>query len=289
LKPPQPDIEEAMRFISYLSPGGEAWGALTEAGVVDLARRGFGATLRAAIADDQLAAAGRAALAAAPDHQLRELELLPPIPAPDKILAVGANYADHAKEMSREVLGEPILFSRFPRSLVGAGQPILRPRVSDHLDYEGELAVVIGREGRHIPEAEAHDWIAGYTIFNDGTIRDYQQTSIVVGKNFEASGAMGPWLVTPDDLTFPLTVETRVNGERRQHAATDSLIFSIGRLVEYASRFVRLLPGDVIATGTPAGVGARRSPPAWLAPGDVLEVEISGLGVLRNPVEQEPV
>jgi 2-keto-4-pentenoate hydratase/2-oxohepta-3-ene-1,7-dioic acid hydratase in catechol pathway len=278
-----------MRFISYLTPDGEAWGAVTETGVVDLARRGFGQSLRSAIAEDRLADAGQAALAAAPDHRLSELVLLPPITSPDKILAVGANYADHAKEMSRELLGEPILFSRFPRSVVGAGQPILRPQVSTQLDYEGELAVVIGREGRHITEAEAHQWIAGYTIFNDGTIRDYQQTSIVVGKNFEASGAMGPWLVTPDALAFPVTVETRVNGERRQHAGSDSLIFSIARLIEYASRFVRLLPGDVIATGTPAGVGARRSPPQWLAPGDVLEVEISGLGVLRNPIEQEPV
>jgi 2-keto-4-pentenoate hydratase/2-oxohepta-3-ene-1,7-dioic acid hydratase in catechol pathway len=276
-----------MRFVSYRAQGGRSYGALVEGGVVDLKALGFGDTLRDVLEAGRLPEVEAAIRGRAADLGLEAIELEAPIPNPHLILAVGANYADHAAEMKREILGDPIFFSRFPSSVVAQGQPILKPRVSDHLDYEGELAVVIGRTGRHIAEAAAEDYIAGYTIFNDGTIRDYQQVSIVVGKNFEASGAVGPWMVTPDELVFPLTVETRVNGERRQHATTDTMIFAIPRLIAYASSFTTLRPGDVIATGTPAGVGMRRTPPSWLAEGDHIEIEVSGLGVLSNPVRNE--
>lgn len=276
-----------MRLVSYRTDRGPAFGAVVEDGVIDLKALGFGESLRGLLEAGRLAEAAAALPGRRADTPLETVVLEAPIPNPRKILAVGANYADHAAEMKREVLGDPIFFSRFPASVVAHGEPILKPRVSDHLDYEGELAVVIGRSGRHVSEAEADDYIAGYTIFNDGTIRDYQQVSIVVGKNFEASGAMGPWMVTPDELVFPLSLETRVNGERRQHATTDTMIFAIPRLIAYASSFITLRPGDVIATGTPAGVGMRRNPPTWLVRGDRVEVEISGIGALSNPVLDE--
>ncbi len=276
-----------MRLVSYRAQAGRSYGVLVEGGVVDLKALGFGDTLRGVLEAGRLPEVAAAVRGRAADLALEAVELEAPIPDPHLILAVGANYADHAAEMQREILGDPIFFTRFPSSVVAQGQPILKPKVSDHLDYEGELAVVIGRTGRHIPEEAAEDYIAGYTIFNDGTIRDYQQVSIVVGKNFEASGAVGPWMATPDELAFPLTVETRVNGERRQRANTDTMIFAIPRLIAYASSFTTLRPGDVIATGTPAGVGMRRTPPSWLAEGDRIEIEISGLGVLSNPVRNE--
>ena len=276
-----------MRFVSYVGPAGPSFGILLHGGIVDLLARGFGDSLRDLLESGRLGEVEGSVGAAGPDLSLEDVILAPPVPNPHKILAVGANYADHAAEMNREVLGDPIFFSRFPQSVVGPDQPIRKPRVSDHLDYEGELAVVIGLMGRHISEADAEAYIAGYTIFNDGTIRDYQQTSIVVGKNFEASGAMGPWMVTPDELTFPLSLETRVNGERRQFATTDTMIFAIPRLIAYASSFITLLPGDVIATGTPAGVGMRRVPQTWLAQGDRIEISVSGLGALANPIVNE--
>jgi 2-keto-4-pentenoate hydratase/2-oxohepta-3-ene-1,7-dioic acid hydratase in catechol pathway len=276
-----------MRLVSYHTDRGPAFGAVVEDGVVDLRALGFGETLRGLLETGRLAEVAAALPGLRADAPLASVVLEAPIPNPHMILAVGANYADHAAEMNRELLGDPIFFSRFPASVVAHGQSILKPKVSDHLDYEGELAVIIGRTGRHVSEAEADDYIAGYTIFNDGTIRDYQQVSIVVGKNFEASGAMGPWMVTPDELVFPLSLETRVNGERRQHATTDTMIFAIPRLIAYASSFITLRPGDVIATGTPAGVGMRRKPPCWLAQGDRVEIEIAGIGTLANSVHNE--
>lgn len=278
-----------MKFISFRYGGAARWGVLRDDGaVIDLSLGGLGATLRQAITADLLAAAADQAAAVAPMCRIEEVELESPLPDVGKILAVGANYSDHAAEMNRDVGGDPQFFIRLPSSVVAHGVPILKPKVSDHLDYEGELAIVIGKPGRHIALEDATSHIAGYTIFNDGTVRDYQQVSLPVGKNFKASGSIGPWFVPAPDVSFPLTLETRVNGEVRQHNTTDNFTFGPARLIEYASRFTRLDPGDVIASGTPAGVGARRTPPTWLRAGDVLEVEISQIGTLRNGIANEP-
>jgi len=276
-----------MRYVSYLTAEGPSFGALTETGIVDLQRLGFGPTLRAAIEAGQLGEAAAAVAGTAANFALDAVTLLPPVPDAPKILAVGSNYADHVAEMGRDIGPDPIFFSRFNQSVAAHGAPLIKPLVSDHLDYEGELALVIGRPARHVAVEDAMSYVAGYTCFNDGTIRDYQKTSIVVGKNFEHTGAMGPWMVTPDELSFPLTVETRINGERRQFAGTDTMVFDIPRLIAYASSFITLLPGDIIVTGTPSGVAARRTPPAWLVAGDVVEIEISGVGTLRNVVRNE--
>jgi 2-keto-4-pentenoate hydratase/2-oxohepta-3-ene-1,7-dioic acid hydratase in catechol pathway len=278
-----------MKFISFRFGSTSRWGVLRDDNlVVDLSGAGLGRTLREAISADHIGAAAERAAGAEPLCRSDEVELLSPLPDASKILAVGANYSDHAAEMNRDVGGDPQFFIRLPSSLVAHGAPILKPRVSDHLDYEGELAIVIGKAGRHIAIKDALDHIAGYTIFNDGTIRDYQQVSLPVGKNFDASGSIGPWFVPASEVEFPLTLETRVNGEVRQHNHTDNFTFGPARLIEYASRFTGLEPGDVIASGTPAGVGARRKPPSWLKAGDVLEVEISQLGTLRNEIAHEP-
>ena len=277
-----------MRFVSYITDTGPAWGAVTDDDtVVDLKARGLGDTLRLAIAGDRLRDAADIVQGATPDHRLADIRLDVPLPDAGKILAVGANYSAHAAEMSRDVGSDPQFFLRLPGSLVAHGAGIVKPRVSDHLDYEGELAVIVGRGGRHIPMESAMEHVAGYSCFNDGTIRDYQKISLPVGKNFEASGSMGPWMVAADAVAFPLELETRVNGERRQHDNTANMTFAIPRLIEYASRFVTLEPGDIIASGTPSGVGMRRDPQSWLADGDMLEVEISGVGLLRNPIRNE--
>jgi 2-keto-4-pentenoate hydratase/2-oxohepta-3-ene-1,7-dioic acid hydratase in catechol pathway len=222
---------------------------------------------------------------------LAAVTLLPPVPAPPKIVCVARNYAEHAREAGLAVSEIPILFPRFAASLVAPGAPILRPKVSDQLDWEGELAVVIGRGGRHISRADALAHVAGYSIFNDVTVRDYQfrVSQYTAGKNFTASGPFGPHLVTADEVDDPGALElvTEVGGEEMQRASTSDMIFDVPFLVEHISEFIALEPGDVIATGTPAGVGFKREPPRFLVPGDVVRVSISGLGVLENPVEDE--
>lgn len=278
-----------MKFISFRFAGTARWGALREDGaVVDLTDTGFGTTLREVIATGRLSEAVGQAKAGEALCRLEDVALDSPLPDAGRILAVGANYSDHAAEMNRDVGGDPQFFIRLPSSVVPHGAPILKPRVSDHLDYEGELAIVIGKGGRHIAEEDAMDHIAGYTIFNDGTVRDYQQVSLPVGKNFDSSGSIGPWFVPATDISYPLTLETRVNGEVRQHNNTDNFTFGPARLIEYASRFVALEPGDIIASGTPAGVAAKRKPPLWLKAGDVLEIEIAQIGTLRNEIVNEP-
>lgn len=278
-----------MKFISFRFGGVARWGAVRDDGaVIDLTGAGFGATLREAIAAGRLDAATLEAEAGEALCQFGDVTLDSPLPDTGRILAVGANYSDHAAEMNRDVGGDPQFFIRVPSSVVPHGAPILKPRVSDHLDYEGELAIVIGKGGRHIAEEDAMDHVAGYTIFNDGTVRDYQQVSLPVGKNFDASGSIGPWFVPVTDISYPMTLETRVNGEVRQHNNTDNFTFGPARLIEYASRFVALEPGDIIASGTPAGVGAKRKPPLWLKAGDVLEIEIAQIGTLRNEIVNEP-
>lgn len=229
--------------------------------------------------------------AAASSHPLDEVVLLPPVPAPRRIMCVGTNYADHVAESDRiqEAPPYPVIFTRFPSSLVGAGENLERPiSVSTSYDYEGELAVVIGAVTRHARRADALSAIAGYSCFMDGTLRDYQRhtSQFIPGKNFERSGAFGPWVVTADEIDDPHALEltTRVNGEVMQHASTSQLIHDIARIIEYCSIFTTLEPGDVIATGTPGGVGYAKNPPVWLVPGSEVNVDISGIGSLSNTV-----
>ena len=216
---------------------------------------------------------------------------LPVIPNPDKILCVGLNYETHRKETGRAEVDHPTIFSRYANSQTGHLQPIVRPRVSTDLDFEGELAVIIGKAGRYISRADAMDHVVGYSCYNDGSIRDFQRHThqFTPGKNFPDTGAFGPWMMTPDELgpLAELKLQTRLNGEVMQEARIKQMIFDIPRQIEYCSTFTRLEPGDVIVSGTPGGVGARREPPLWMKPGDVVEIEVERLGVLRNVVADE--
>jgi 2-keto-4-pentenoate hydratase/2-oxohepta-3-ene-1,7-dioic acid hydratase in catechol pathway len=207
-----------------------------------------------------------------------------------KILCVGVNYRPHIEEMGREIPSHPVVFIRFPGSLVEDGEALLRPRVSEQFDFEGELAIVIGKTARHVSRADAYEYIGGYCCFMDGSVRDWQRHTgqFTAGKNFECSGAIGPMVPAasiPDPTLLKLV--TRVNGEVMQRGRIADLVFDIPSLIEYCSTFTELVPGDVIATGTPGGVGAARKPPVWLRDGDLVEVEIAGLGVLRNAVRDE--
>ncbi|HUP75094.1 MAG TPA: fumarylacetoacetate hydrolase family protein [Acidimicrobiales bacterium] len=221
---------------------------------------------------------------------LEEVQLLPPIVGP-RIFCIGINYRSHRDEMGRDASDHPTVFVRFPSSLVGHGAPLLRPLASDRFDYEGELAVVIGRPGRRIEREYALEHVAGYSCFNDGSIRDYQRhtSQFTAGKNFDRSGSFGPWLVTADEVGDPaaLTLTTRLNGEVMQHSTTDLLIFDVPEIIAYLSEFTELHPGDIIATGTPGGVGAARDPAVFMRPGDTIEVEISDVGLLCNEIVQE--
>jgi len=217
---------------------------------------------------------------------------LPPIPNPEKIICVGLNYLDHTSESGFVQPDYPTLFTRVNSSLVGDGAPIVRPTVSDQLDYEGELVAVIGRGGRHIKKADALDHVAGYSIFNDASIRDYQfkTPQWTVGKNFDGTGAFGPVFVTADELPDGckgLKLETRLNGVTVQSASIASMVFDVASQIEIISAAITLAPGDLLVTGTPAGVGLARKPPLWMKPGDICEVEIEGIGVLRNPILDE--
>jgi 2-keto-4-pentenoate hydratase/2-oxohepta-3-ene-1,7-dioic acid hydratase in catechol pathway len=280
-----------MKLASFVTGGRASYGRLSDGGLVDLGAR-LGSrfpTLRAALAGDALGEIARAA-GAKPDLALADVTLLPPITAPDKIVCIGLNYRAHAAEAGLKVPEHPSLFLRLTNTLVPHGGALVRPSVSDAMDYEGELAVVIGRGGRHVAVATALDHVAGYACFNDGSLRDYQrQHSVSVGKNFLATGGFGPWLVTCDEIPDPsqLTLTTRLNGTEVQRGETADMIFSVAEIVSYVSVFTRLEPGDVISTGTPPGVGMARQPSLWLKPGDVVEVDISRIGVLRNSVVAE--
>lgn len=220
------------------------------------------------------------------------LSYLPPVPNPDKIICVGLNYSDHAKEAGLKAPDYPILFLRVPGSVVGHRHPIIRPKASSHFDYEAELVVVIGRRGRHIPKSKAMSFVAGYSIANEGSIRDYQMRTSqwTLGKNFDHTGAWGPDIVTPDALPRAgkrLKIETRLNGNVLQSSSTSNMIFDVPTIINVASRTMTLLPGDVILTGTPAGVGFVRKPPVFMKAGDTCEIEIERIGVLSNPVRSE--
>ncbi|MGH9337203.1 MAG: fumarylacetoacetate hydrolase family protein, partial [Vicinamibacteria bacterium] len=228
---------------------------------------------------------------AEPDYEMEEVEMLPLIPDPPSIWCVGVNYDEHRQETGREPTKYPTLFLRIAASQVGHREAMVRPKASRELDYEGELAVVIGRSGRHIAESDALEYVAGYSCYNDGSVRDFQRhtTQFGPGKNFHRTGAFGPWLVTKDELQDPYaqTLVTRVNGEALQRTAISAMTFKIEFLIHYLSTVYPLRRGDVISTGTPGGVGSKRKPPRFLRAGDRVEVEISGIGVLSNPVIDE--
>lgn len=240
---------------------------------------------RRALAD---AAAARALERDGIAWRREEVRLLPPVPSPQKILCVGRNYAEHAREGGGEPPELPIFFGRFPHSLLAPGAPFVLPAVSTQIDFEGELAAVIGRGGRDIEESRALEHVAGYTIFNDISVRDYQRRTSqwMIGKNFDHSGPLGPALVTRDEVPDPqaLTLAVDVSGERMQEAGTGTMIFSVAYLISYLSRVLTLEPGDLIVTGTPSGVGFARKPPRWLRAGDVVRVSITSLGVLETPI-----
>ena len=279
-----------MKIASFVDAAGRAsFGIVRDDGIVDLgAKFGAGApTLKALLVAGKLKDA--AALAAAKaDVALSAIKFAPVVPDPDKIICVGLNYRDHVAETGRTVTKKPALFCRFPASQVGHLQSMVKPPESDEYDYEGELAVIIGKGGRRIRATDALAHVAGYACYNEGSIRDWQRhtSQFLAGKSFAESGSFGPWMVTSDEIPDPskLTLETRLNGQVVQHTTTDLMITSVPALIEYISTVMPLAPGDVIVTGTPGGVGAKRTPPLWMKAGDTAEVEISGIGVLRNPV-----
>ena len=276
-----------MRFATVRLRGKVQWGSVDDADFEPWTSAAL-PTLKSAISAGALHQGDGATGDRVP---LSKIEWLPPIPDPNKILCVGLNYESHRKETSRSVNEHPTFFIRFADSQIGHAAALLVPSVSDKLDYEGELAIVIGGTGRSVPIEAAMSLVAGFSCYNDGSIRDWQRhtTQFTPGKNFPHTGAFGPWLVTPDafgDLTGKRIV-TRLNGETMQNAALTDMIFNIPRLIAYASTFTPLSPGDVIVTGTPGGVGAMREPPVFMKAGDQVEVEIDGIGTLSNPVEQE--
>jgi 2-keto-4-pentenoate hydratase/2-oxohepta-3-ene-1,7-dioic acid hydratase in catechol pathway len=308
-----------MRLATFKVNGRVSYGVVTAAGIVDLGRKlaakypslldliraqslaelslRFTANpIRIPTGGEASSAAGELASAAAPapDHGLDEVEFLPPLPGGEKIICVGINYADRNAEYkdNRQASKYPNLFVRFPGSFVGHEQSLVRPRASEKLDYEGEIVLVIGREGRNVPRERALGMIAGLTLANEGTIRDWVRhgtLNVTQGKNFDRSGSIGPWIVTADEIDpgKPLHLTTRVNGEIRQDDSTARLIWDFSELIRYITMFTTLKAGDLILTGTPTGSGSHADPPVWLKPGDVLEVEVPEIGVLRNTVVDE--
>jgi 5-carboxymethyl-2-hydroxymuconate isomerase len=282
-----------VKLISYRHDGREKYGVVQNGGIVDMTRR-IGErypTLKAAIGGLALPEIARMAKTAGADLALDAVQPMTPITAPEKILCVGRNYRAYHEVQRDGGPKYPSIFPRFPSSFSAHGQAILRPKVSDQLDFEGELGVVIGKSGRHIPRGSALDHVAGYTIINEGSVRDWQSkgTQNCPGKNFYRSGAIGPWMTTADEITDlrGLTIVTRVNGEVRQNGSTDMMIFDIPFVIAHVSQFTWLEPGDIIATGSPGGSAIETKPPRWLKPGDTIEIEIQPIGALRNPIEAE--
>ena len=281
-----------MKLASYKTSKGAGYGIVRDDGIVDLTRR-IGRKypdLRALLAGNGLAQAQKVAKAAKKaDFKAGKVTYLPLIPNPGKIVCVGLNYEEHRVETGRDKTENPALFIRVAESQVAHGQPIVMPRESTNLDYEGEIAVIIGKRGRRIAEEDSWKHIAGYACYNDGSVRDWQRHTLqwTAGKNFARTGAFGPWMVTRGEIADgeELTLETRLNGQVMQQAPISDLIFSVPVIVSYISKFTPLYPGDVIATGTPGGVGDRREPPVYMKDGDVVEVEIDKIGLLRNPVQ----
>ena len=282
-----------MKFVSFTRLGRVGFGAVIDRGIADLTGKiaPHVTTLKGLIETDIVVAACERAQKQGADLSLNDVSLLPVIPDPSKILCVGLNYQKHKIETGRPDADYPTIFTRFADSQVAHGAPLIKPAQSERFDYEGEMAVVIGRGGRNIPKENALDHIAGYACYNDGSIRNFQQhtSQFTPGKTFPGTGGFGPYLVTPDEVGDyrKLPIQTRLNGEVMQEASLSELIFPVDEIIAYCSLFTPLSAGDVIVTGTPGGVGDRRDPPVYMFAGDVVEVEIGCLGVLRNPVIDE--
>lgn len=283
-----------MRLVSFELGDRESWGLVTDKGIVDAGARTGGRfpDLTSLLAADESLRDLKPLERLAPDCGLDEIRYLPVIASPAaRVICVGVNYLPHMREMGHGPPAHPVVFLRLPSSLTGHNEPLLRPAVSRQFDYEGELAVIIGKSARHVPRDQALDVVAGYSILNDGSVRDFQKHSsqFTPGKNFPRSGALGPWMVTADAIGDPagLHLTTRLNGRVMQDSAVSELCFDVPALIAYCSTWTQLLPGDVISTGTPGGVGAARTPPLWLQPGDCVEVEVDRIGVLRNTIADE--
>lgn len=279
-----------MKLCSFTHAHRASFGIVIDTGVIDLGTRVPEPTLRDFIGGDGLERA-RAFAQEAADFPLSEVALAPVIPNPDKIICVGLNFSSHVQETGRTQTEHPVLFARYAGSQIGHGAPLVKPLESDQFDYEGEVAVIIGKGGRRIDEADALSHVAGYAAYNDASVRDWQRHThqFLPGKTFAGTGAFGPWMVTTDEIPDPAQMHLicRLNGQVVQESGLDRLITSIPRLIAYCSTILPLLPGDVIVAGTPGGVGARRNPPLWMRDGDVCEVEVSGIGILSNPVTAE--
>lgn len=282
-----------MKLISYRYKGRSHFGALAGDGVIELTDRvGAVADLAGLFGNEQALAVARGiAGASKASYPLANVELEPVIPRPGKVICVGINFTEHAAEAGRMIGQYPVIFHRYNETLVAHGAPLMRPRVSAHFDFEAELAVVIGKGGSHIDPADAMEHVAGYTCFNDASIRDWQfhTHQYGMGKNFRATAALGPWIVTADDIPDyrELTITGVLNGEQVQQGRLSTLAFDIPTLIAYVSQALPWNPGDILATGTPSGVGFKRTPPLFLAAGDCFDVTISHIGTLSNPVIEE--
>ena len=282
-----------MKIASFTHQGQDSYGVVQGNQIIDLGsmKAVLGADLKEVIARNRLVDLAESDLSELPRLDIADITFLPVIGNPGKILCIGINYATHVRETGRDMPTYPMIFTRFADSQTAHEQAILRPTASHKLDFEGELAVVIGKTARHVKQAEALDFVAGYACYNDGSVRDWQKHTIqfVPGKNFPQTGGFGPWLVTADEIQNPQDLEltTRLNGQVMQHTSTSDMIFDVCKLIEYCSTFTELAPGDVIVSGTTGGVGAFREPPVWMQPGDIVEVEISSIGILRNTIADE--
>ena len=283
-----------MRLVSYAHQGRSGFGAVVGDTVLELSTPAF-PTLRDALAGEGVAGIKKRAEAFGPSGgsriPLSAIRYLQPITAPDKILCVGLNYHLHAKEAGMAIPKTPSIFVRFPGAQVGHLEPTVRPKASEAFDYEAELAVIIGKPARHVTLDTAMQYVAGYSCFAENSLRDWQKhaAQATPGKNFQASGAFGPWLITADEVPDPKKIDVigRLNGREMQRDSAANMIFTVEEMIVYISTFIELLPGDVIVTGTPAGVGFTKKPPLYLKPGDVFEVECTGVGTLSNPVVDE--
>jgi len=283
-----------VKLISFRAGASNSWGRVIGDEIVDLSEMtSASSTMFDALQVVTLDEIYRYSDDRDPSHHLRDVTLLPPIVATSKIICVGLNFVEHEREMRRQRPPRPTIFSRFPDTLVGGARPLIQPAGTRSYDYEGELAVVIGATGRRVAIEDTKAMIAGYTLFNDGSLRDYQRhsTQFTPGKNFPQSGAIGPWIVTPDEVgdLSKQTLTTRLNGHVVQQAPLSDMIFSIPEIISYCSEWTELRPGDILATGTPGGVGAAKTPPLWMTAGDVCEVSLPAIGVLSNPIIAESV
>lgn len=280
-----------MKLASFRLQNKDTYGVVIDGGVIDLGKRLKYPDLRALLAAGAVAEVAAAVDGAKADAQIVDITFLPVLPNPGKIICVGLNYKTHREETGRSETENPALFIRFADSQTSHLQPLIKPKASDKLDYEGELAVIIGKPGRHVPADKALGIVAGYSCYNDGSVRDWQNHTMqwTAGKNFPKTGSFGPWMVTTDEIPDPakLTLTTRLNGDVMQHTTTDMLIWPIDVLIKYITTFTELRPGDVISTGTPGGVGFKRNPPVFMKAGDTVEVEISSIGILENPIVAE--